>query len=141
MASNIYPKWKEAIMQGTTSASLAGSGTTGVYAVLVDTGVYTYNATHEFYSSLSGIASSTEQECTSKTFTNGVFDHADLTWPSVGPNGTTYEAVVYFIKNAGANTTWRLFQYKDNANITNLPVTANTGNISLQINASGSSAL
>lgn len=139
MANAIYPKWKEAIMQATANSSLAGSGTTGVYAVLVDTGTYTYNAAHEFYSSLSGIAPVAAQECTSKTFTNGAFDHADLTWPSV-PGTVTYEAIVYYVQNAGANTTWRLVGYKDTG-VTNLPVTSNGGNITQQVNASGSFAL
>ncbi len=139
MANAIYPKYKEALITGAANSALNGTGTTGVYAVLVDTGTYTYNAAHQFYSELSGIAPVTEQECLTKTYTNGVFDHADLTWPSV-PGTVTYEAIVYFVKNAGANTTWRLVAYKDTG-ITNLPVTSNGGNLTQQVNASGSFAL
>lgn len=38
MANALYPKWKEAIIQATANSALNGSGTTGVYAALIDTG-------------------------------------------------------------------------------------------------------
>lgn len=133
MANALYPKWKEARLQGTANAALDGSGTTGVYAVLVDLGTYTYNAAHEFYSSLSGLVG-TEQEITTKTFTNGLFDGADLVVPSV--SGATCEAIVIFIKNAGASSTWRLVGFFDTG-VTGLPVTPNGGNINIGWNASG----
>lgn len=138
MANALYPKWKEAIEQATANSSLAGSGTTGVYVALVDTGTYTYNASHEFYSSVASAQVGTEQELTSKTFTNGVFDAADSTFPSV--SGATAEALVIFVKNAGANTTWRLVAYIDTG-VTGLPVTPNGGNINVAWNASGIFAL
>ena len=133
MANALYPKWKEARLQGTANAALDGSGTTGVYAVLVDLGTYTYNAAHEFYSSLSGLVG-TEQEITTKTFTNGLFDGADVVVPSV--SGATCEAIVIFIKNAGASSTWRLVGFFDTG-VTGLPVTPNGGNINIGWNASG----
>lgn len=134
MANSIYPKWKEAIEQFTANASLAGSGTTGVYVALVDTGVYTYSAAHEFYSSVAAAQVGTEQELTSKTFANGLFDAADSSIPAV--TGNTAEALVIFIKNAGANTTWRLVAYLDTG-VTGLPVTPNGGAINITWNASG----
>lgn len=137
MANAIYPKWKEARLQSTANAALDGSGTTGVYVALIDTGTYTYNAAHEFFSSLSGIVG-TDQELTSKTFTGGVLDAADITHPSV--SGASCEALVLYIKNAGANTTWRLLAYIDTG-VTGLPVTPNGGNIATAWNASGILAL
>jgi hypothetical protein len=134
MANAIYPKWKEARLQSTANAALDGSGTTGLYAVLVDTGTYTYSASHEFYSSVVSAAIGTEQEIGSKTYTAGLLDGADVTEPSV--TGATAEAIVLFIKNAGANTTWRLFAYIDTG-VTGLPVTPNGGNIAISWNASG----
>lgn len=133
MANALYPKWKEARLQGTANAALDGSGTTGVYAVLVDLGTYTYSSAHEFYSSLSGLVG-TEQELTTKTYVNGLFDAADSVVPSV--SGATVEAIVIFIKNAGANTTWRLVGFFDTG-VTGLPVTPNGGNINIGWNASG----
>lgn len=138
MANALYPKWKEAIQQATANSSLAGSGTTGVYVALVDTGTYTYSAAHEFFSSVASAQVGTEQEITTKTFVNGVFDGADVTVPSV--TGNTAEALVIFVKNAGANTTWRLVAYIDTG-VTGLPVTPNGGNINVAWNASGIFAL
>lgn len=134
MANAVYDKYPEAVIQGAANSSLAGSGTTGVYAALVDTGTYTFSQTHEFYSSVASAQVGTEVELGSKTFTAGLFDAADSTFTSV--SGTTAEAIVIFIKNAGANTTWRLVEYLDTG-VGNLPVTPNGGNILITWNASG----
>ena len=138
MANAIYPKYKEALIQATANSALTGSGTTGVYVALVDTATYTYNAAHEFYSSLSGIVGTDQEIGATKTYANGVFDGADVTFPSV--TGATVEALVIYVKNAGANTTWRLVAYID-AGVTNLPVAPNGGNIAVSWNASGIFAL
>jgi len=139
MANAIYPKWKEALATGAANAALNGSGATGVYAALVDAGTYSYSAAHEFYSSLSGVGGTDQEIGATKSYTNGVFDGADVTWTAVA--GTvSYEAIVIYVKNGGANTTWRLVAYLD-TNITNLPVTSNGGNISVAWNASGIFAL
>ena len=135
MANALYPKWKEALLQHTANSDLDGSGATGVYAQLVDAGTYTYSAAHEFYSSLSGLAGTEQEIGATKSYTNGVFDGADVTFTAVA--GTvSYEAIVIFIKNAGANTTWRLVAYIDTG-VTGLPVTSNGGDISIAWNASG----
>lgn len=138
MANALYPKWKEALVTGGSNALLNGSGTTGVYAVLVDTGTYTYSAAHQFYSDLTGIVGTEQEIGATKTYTNGVFDGGDVTFPSV--TGNSAEALVIFIKNAGANTTWRLVAFIDTG-VTGLPVTPNGGNIGVTWNASGIFAL
>jgi len=122
------------ITERPAAAGLNGSGTTGVYAALVDTGTYTYSAAHQFWSSVVAAQIGTEQELTSKTFVNGLFDAADSVVPSV--TGTTAEAIVLFVKNAGANTTWSLVAYLDTG-VTGLPVTPNGGNINITWNAGG----
>lgn len=134
MANAIYPKWKEAIIQASANSALNGSGTTGVYVALVDTGTYTYNAAHQYYSDLSGVVGTDQEIGATKTYTNGVLDGADVTFPSV--SGSTAEALVIYVKNAGANTTWRLVAYIDTG-VTGLPVTPNGGNINVTWNASG----
>lgn len=134
MANALYPTWKAALLQNLADSDLDGSGTTGVYVALVDTGTYTYNASHEFYSSLTGIVGTDQEIGATKTYTNGVFDGADVTFTSV--TGATVEALVIYRKNAGANTTWRLIAYIDTG-VTGLPVTPNGGNISIAWNASG----
>jgi hypothetical protein len=138
MANALYPKWKEALLQNLADSDLDGSGTTGVFVALIDTGTYTYSAAHEFYSSLSGVVGTDQEIGATKTYTNGVFDGADVTFPSV--TGATAEALVIYRKNAGANTTWRLVAYIDTG-VTGLPVTPNGGNISVTWNASGIFAL
>ena len=81
MSNAIYPKYKEALLNASANSALTGSGTTGLYAALIDTGTYTYSSSHEFYSSLSGVVG-TDQEITSVTLTNGLIDGADVTYPS-----------------------------------------------------------
>lgn len=138
MANAIYPLFKQSLLAGDTNADLDTNTTTdGVYAVLVDTGTYTYSAAHQFYSSLSGIVG-TEQRITTPTVTTGTFDGDNVTFTAV--TGNSAEAIVLFRKNSGANTTWRLVAYIDTG-VTNLPVTPNGGDISITWNASGIFAL
>lgn len=134
MANTLYPKWKEARLQGTANAALDGTGTTGVYAALIDTGVTGYSAAHEFFSSLATAQIGTEVELGTKTFASGLFDAADSTFTAV--TGNNAEALALFIKNAGANTTWRLVAWFDTG-VTGLPVLPNGGNINVTWNASG----
>ena len=134
MANAIYPKWKEARLQNTANADLSGTGTTGVYVALIDTGVAAYNSAHEFYSSIVAGQIGTEVELGTKTFTNGLFDAADSTFTAF--TGNNAEALVIFIKNSGANTTWRLVAWFDTG-VTGLPVLPNGGNITVTWNASG----
>jgi hypothetical protein len=133
MANAVYPIYKKALLDGAADSALTGSGTTGLYCALVDTGTYTYNAAHDFYNDLSGIVG-TDQEITTVTTTGGLIDGDNLTFPSV--TGATVEALVLYRKNAGANTTWRLVAYIDTG-VTGLPVTPNGGNITVTWNASG----
>lgn len=133
MANAVYPKYKEALLNGSANSAITGSGTTGLYAALIDTGTYTYNSSHEFYSSLSGIVG-TDQEITSPTLVNGTIDGGDVTF--TGVTGASVEAIGLYRKNAGANTTWRLVAYIDTG-VTGLPVTPNGGDIIITWNASG----
>lgn len=133
MANAVYPKFKEALLGGAADSALTGTGATGLYVALVDTGTYTYSAAHEFYSSLSGVVG-TDQEIATVTRTTGLIDGADVTFTAV--TGNSVEALVLYRKNAGANTTWRLVAYIDTGQ-TGLPVTPNGGNITITWNASG----
>ena len=134
MANKKYPLWKKAQMDGVANAALnSAEGATGVFVAMVDTGTYTYNAAHQYYSDLSGIVG-TDQEILSKTTTGGVFDGADVTFTSV--TGATVEALVLYRKNAGANTTWPLVVYMDTG-VGGLPFTPNGGNETITWHASG----
>jgi hypothetical protein len=137
MANVVYPKYKTALMEGATNVSLDQDTTTdGVYCALIDLGTYTYDATDEFYSDLTGIVS-TPVRITSPTVgsvAEAVFDGADITFPSV--TGNTVEALVIYRHNSGANTTWRLVCFIDTS-VTGLPVTPNGGDITVTWNSSG----
>ena len=134
MANAVYPVFKQALMKACATVSLNGSTTNGPWVALVDTGTYTYSAAHTFYSSLSGIIG-TDQNITSPTVTNAVFDGCNVTYTAV-TTATSIEALVIYRKNTGANTTWRLVLYEDTS-VTGLPVTPNGGDISITFNASG----
>jgi hypothetical protein len=134
MANAIYPLYKQSLLAGDANADLDNdTATDGVYVALVDTGTYTYSASHQFYSSLSGIVG-TDQRITGPTVTSGTLDGADVTFTSV--TGASVEALVLYRKNSGANTTWRLVAYIDTS-VTGLPVTPNGGSITVTFNASG----
>lgn len=128
MANAVYPKWKEAVMQASANSSLGGT----VKVALVDTGTYTYSSAHEFLTSLSGVVG-TAQTLGSKTFTNGTFDAADVTFTAV--SGATVEAIVIYIDTGTAGTS-RLVAYLDTG-YTGLPVTPNGGDIGITWAAGG----
>lgn len=129
MANALYPKWKEQLLQFTTNNNLS-AGT--VKVALVDTGTYTYSSAHQFYSSVTGVVG-TPQTLGTKTFTNGTFDAADVTFTAV--TGASVEALVIYI-DTGTAATSPLVAYID-ASVTGLPVTPNGGDISIAWNASG----
>lgn len=134
MANALYPLWKQEALKATAAAGMNGTGSTGVYAALIDTGVATYNSAHQYFSSIAAGQIGTEVELTYKTFVNGLFDAADSTFTSV--TGNNAEAIVIFVKTAGANTTWSLVAWLDTG-VTGLPVLPNGGNITVNWNASG----
>jgi len=139
MANALYPKWKEQLLQFTANNNLS-AGT--VKVALVDTGVYTYASSDQFYdagtgSDVQSATVGTPQTIGSKTFTNGVFDVGDVTFPTV--TGNSVEALVIYI-DTGTPTTSPLVAYIDTS-VTGLPVTPNGGNIDVTWNASGIFAL
>ena len=133
MANAIYPEYKQSLLGGDANTDLTGSGATGLYVALVDTGTYTYSSAHQFYSDLSGVVG-TDQEITTATYANGLIDGDNVTFTAV--SGNSVEALVLYRKNAGANTTWRLVAYID-AGQTGLAVTPNGGDITITWSGSG----
>lgn len=129
MANAIYPKYKEGVLQGAANTNLS-SGT--VKAALVDTGTYTYSSAHQFFSSVSGVIG-TPQTLGTKTFTNGTFDAADISYTAV--SGATAEAIVIYVDTGVAGTS-PVVAFLDTG-YTNLPVTPNGGNINVTWDAAG----
>lgn len=138
MSNVIYPRWKQSLLAGDANADLDNDTTTdGVYVALIDTGTYTYSASHQFYSDLSGVVG-TDQRITAPTVTNGVLDGGDVTFPLV--SGATAEALAIYRKNSGANTTWRLVAFVDTG-VTGLPATPIGTNIPVVWDIAGIFAL
>lgn len=133
MANAIYPKAKEQILQAGINMA---TGT--IKVALIDTGVYTYGAAHEFIDAggandaIDGFIG-TAQTLATKTFANGTFDAADSTFTAV--TGASVEALIIYL-DTGTTTTSRLIAYIDTG-VTGLPVTPNGGNITITWNASG----
>lgn len=134
MANAIYPKYKEALISGGSNVNLA-TGT--VKVALVDTGAYTYNSTHQYFSSVSSAVVGTPATLANKTTTNGVFDADDVTFTGL-PN-TSIEALVIYVDTGNAATS-PLVAYQDTG-VTGLPFTTNNGNASIQWDAAGIFAL
>jgi hypothetical protein len=134
MANALYPKWKEQLLQFTANNDIE-AGT--VKVALIDTGTYTYNSADQFWSSASSASVGTPQTIGSKTYTNGVFDGADVTFTAV--TGNSVEALIIYI-DTGSAATSPLVAYIDTS-VTGLPVTPNGGDISITWNASGIFAL
>lgn len=124
MANQLYPKAKEAFL-----GSLIDMDTDVIKAVLCRD---TFNAAHEFLSSLVDIVA-TSPTLTTPTITNGIFDSDDLIYPSVGATTATPYLVLY--QDTGVAGTSRLIAHIDTA--TGLPVTPDGTNINVSVNASG----
>ncbi len=130
MANALYPKWKEALLQGSSNSTLNGT----VKAALVDLADYTYNAAHDFLDDVPGGAIvATSAALASKTYTDGLFDAANASFTAV--TGDVSEAVILYI-DTGSSATSRLVAFFDTG-VTGLPVTPNGGDINLNFNASG----
>lgn len=130
MANALYPKWKEQLLQFTANNNLS-AGT--VKVALIDTGTYTYSAAHQFWTSASAASIGTPQTIGSKTFTNGTFDGADVTFTAV--TGNSVEALIIWIDTGTAGTS-PLVAYIDTS-VTGLPVTPNGGDITITWSGSG----
>ena len=130
MANALYSKAKEAFLNG--SINMAANTVT---IALVDTGVYTYSASHQFRNEVSNSAVISSTTLANKTITNGVFDADDATFSSV--TGANCEALIIFT-DTGIQTTSRLVAYIDSA--TGLPILPNGGDITVAF-SSGSSKI
>lgn len=124
MANALFNKYKESLLSLNPSVDL---DTDTIKVALVTSG-YTFNATHQFYSSITPGSNvvGTPQTLGSKSITDGVFDAADATFTAV--TGSACNALVIY-KDTGSDATSPLIAYIDTA--TGLPVTPNGGNITI----------
>jgi len=132
MANALYDTFKEGIL-GNTAFDL---DTDVISATLIDSADYTYSAAHDEYSggaldvpAASKVAAS--GTLGSPTVALGVFDTADFTWTAV--SGDVSEAIVLWDDTL---TNDRLIAFYDTG-MTGMPVTPNSGDINVTVNASG----
>jgi hypothetical protein len=130
MANAIYPKYKEALLDGAANTDV-NDGT--VKVALIDTNDVAYNAAHDFYDDVSAAVVGTPQTIANTTVTGGLFDGDNVTFSTV--TGDPCEAVIIYVDTGTAGTS-RLVAYIDTG-VTGLPVTPNGGDITITWNASG----
>lgn len=128
MPNAIYPRAKQQFLQAGINLS-----TSTVRVGLVDTGVYTYDSTHEFLSSITGVSGLIGNAVlNNKTFTDGAFANTvTVTIPAV--TGNSAEAIVIYV-DTGSAATSRLIAYIDTG-VTGLPVTPNGNDILIAFEA------
>lgn len=138
MANVLLPKWKAAQNRALTP-DLAG-GAVNIKAVLLNvSGVgttYTYSAAHEFLSDIpAGARTATSGNLANKTVAaaDGTFDSDDPVF--TGAVGDISEAIALY-HDTGVATTSRIIAYFDTG-VTGLPVTPNSGDINVVVNAGG----
>jgi hypothetical protein len=123
-ANALYPVWKSALLQASANSALTGT----VRVVLIDAADYTYSAAHDFLDDVpSGARVCTPQTLATKTYTDGVFDADDVTFPSC--TGDQSEAILIYI-DTGSEATSRLVAYIDTG-FTGFPITPSGGNITI----------
>lgn len=106
--------------------------------ILVDTALYTYNAAHQFLSSVpSGARLATVALASKATNGAGVADAANPTAPSVAAGNTIGAIIVY--KHTGVEGSSPLIAFYDTG--TNLPVVTNGGDITVAFDDQGVFAL
>ena len=124
MANALYDKGRQAFLEGSIAWLSAN-----IKLALMDNADYTVNlATHDFFDDVTSAGRvAISGNFASKTSTDGVADAADVTLSAV--TGDSIESIVIY-KDTGTESTSPLIAYIDTA--TNLPVTPNGGDITVQ---------
>ncbi|WP_421991655.1 hypothetical protein [Roseococcus sp.] len=136
MANAIYPKFKEALLSPGIdlvngylgSGSGAAPSAVVLKAVLV-TSAYTYNAAHQFASSLAGQVG-TPQALASKTVAGGVLNAASIVFPTVATGSTAVGIALYL--DTGTPSTSRLVAFIDTlTGSTAMSIVTNGGDVTI----------
>lgn len=124
MANSLYDAGRESFLTANISWSADD-----IRVILGDSAAYTVNlATHDFLDDVPGGARvAVSGSLASKTTSAGVADAADVTFTAV--TGASCEFILIY-KHTGTDSTSRLIAYIDSA--TNLPITPNGGDITIQ---------
>lgn len=123
MANSLYNYARQSFLTGTMDWL-----TITAKVVLIDTTHYSFNATHQYYSTISGSAIvAGPVTITTPTAVDGAAGGDNVTFSSV--SGATVRAIIVY-EDTGTPSTSRLIAYIDTA--TGLPITPNGGDIILQ---------
>jgi hypothetical protein len=135
MANLLYNKYKQSLLNKEHDMD-----TDIIKATLVDTGAYTYVATHSSYGTdvPAGAKIAVSPQLTAPTIVDGVFDTADFTWTAV--TGAQSEAIILWNDTTTTPIVDALCALYDTG-MTGMPVTPNGGNINVTVHASGWFAL
>ena len=131
MANAKYTTYTEGLLN-----KLFDMDTDVIKASLIDSADYTFSAAHDEYSGASRDVPSAaivaeSSALGSPTIVAGVFDTADFTW--TGVSGDQSEAIIIWDDTL---TNDRLCAFYDTG-MSGMPVTPNSGNINVTVNASG----
>lgn len=118
MTKRVYPKYKKAAASGGANVNLLS---VTVKLILIDTGAYTYDDSHEFLSDVpSGARLSTSGALTSKSVGDDAsFQSANTRFEGV--TSTSAEGLLWFV-DTGSPASSRLIAFQD-ADVAGLPVT------------------
>lgn len=129
MANVLYNPAKKSFLDGDLDLL-----TDNIKAVLVDTGTYTFSASHQYLSDIAaGARIATSGNISGKSTTDGVFNGDDVSISSV--SGSTVEAIVLY-KDTGVEATSNLIVYIDTAT-SGLPLTPSGDGVIIQWDSSG----
>lgn len=127
MADYVYPKYKQALLDGDTNIDI-NDGT-----VKVALSTASYASANQFYSDVSASTVGTPQTINNTTVTNGLFDGDNVTYTAVA-SGSTVTALIIYI-DTGSAATSRLVAFIDT--VTGFPLLTNGGDVTVAWNASG----
>jgi hypothetical protein len=127
MADAIYPKYKQALLDGDTNIDIND----GTVKVALSTAAY--NSAHDFYDDVSASTVGTPQTIANTTVTNGLFDGDNVTYTAVA-GGSTVTALIIYI-DTGSAATSRLVAFIDT--VSGFPLSTNGGDVTVAWNASG----
>lgn len=127
MADAIYPKYKQALLDGDTNIDIND----GTVKVALSTAAY--NSAHDFYDDVSASTVGTPQTIANTTVTDGLFDGDNVTYTAVA-GGSTVTALIIYI-DTGSAATSRLVAFIDT--VSGFPLSTNGGDVTVAWNASG----
>lgn len=136
MANLLYGRAKQAFLAAELNLGTGNTNNVAMKATLSDAADYTVNSTHTTYAT--DVPNSAKVAVSaalgSITVTNGTYDAGDFTW--TGVSGDQSEQIILWADSPTAPVADPLVAFYDTG-ITGMPVTPNSGDINVTVNAGG----